>query len=83
MYKALIVCHRCGAEHGLTEVRRIVRVTCDRCGVSVDSDGGQVLPSTWSIQHSNILRYTLCEVCTQGLDAFCTGRALVAGPVKP
>lgn len=74
MYKDLIICAQCGAQYGPTEVRRIIRTTCDRCGIVVDSECGQVLPERWShVQQCNMLVYTLCPSCNEGLKAFCTG----------
>ncbi len=74
-FKELIVCAKCSAEYGPTEVRHVCRVTCDRCGSLHDADQWQV-PPLWShVQESNVQKYTLCPECSEALKAFCTRHA--------
>lgn len=60
----LIICQRCGNEHGPSEVKHVVRFTCAHCGKSCDT-GNYEIPIQWStVLQANIIRYPLCPDCT-------------------
>lgn len=68
----LIICQRCGNEHGPSEAKHIVRFTCGHCGQSTDSKNYES-PVTWSnVMQGNVIRYSLCPACTALHDQWLT-----------
>lgn len=60
----LIICSRCGNEHGASKARRVVRYHCAHCGKTADTENYEV-PLTWShVMQGNIIRFALCPDCT-------------------
>lgn len=59
----LIVCARCGHEHGPTEAKHVVRYYCGHCGKTADTDSYQV-PVLWAhVMEGNVIRFALCPDC--------------------
>ncbi len=64
VFQDLIICKRCGQEHGPSEATHVVRHTCGHCGRSVDTKNFEV-PLLWSqVMQGNVIRFTLCPDCT-------------------
>lgn len=62
--KNLIICQRCGNEHGPCEAKHVVRFTCGHCGKSCDT-ADYTTPESWAtIMKDNVFRYSLCPDCT-------------------
>jgi hypothetical protein len=67
---------RCEHCEQVTTAERFVRLTCDRCGVSIDLPMAEV-PVHWSrLSSANIVQYELCETCTTEHDRFLKGARL-------
>lgn len=63
-FQDLIICQRCGHEHGPSKAKHIVRFTCGHCGKSTDTKNYDV-PVLWShIMHGTVIRFALCPDCT-------------------
>ncbi len=75
----LIICNRCGQEHGPSEAKHVIRYTCGHCGKTADTNNYEV-PMLWShVMKGTVIRFALCPDCTVLHEQWMSGPTIEEG----